>query len=108
MDNTDETGFSPAIRRGRISELKIIEITDTELDILATASSESLHLNFALSLWSVAVTCLVALLTTTQKYQIISSIFLIFTIIGFIGGLLLFCIWFRSLQNRIWRRHDNS
>lgn len=64
MSSQDRPKFLPAVRRARIERLDIYEISETELQILERGSPDSILLNFAIFLVSIAVSFLVALLTT--------------------------------------------
>jgi hypothetical protein len=91
-----ETGnqeFLPAVRRARYERLDIYEVSDSELQLLERGSSESLFLNFAIFLLSSSFSLLVALLTTNIESIRAFNIFVIITVVGFIGGVLLLALW---------------
>lgn len=88
--------LSPAISRGRIDRLVILEISDAELDTLEQGSPASLFLNFALALLSVAVTIAVALASTEIKSERVFMAFLLVGVVGFVVGLLLLLLWRRQ------------
>jgi hypothetical protein len=85
--------FLPAIRRARIDRLNIFEVSESELDILERGSPESLLLNFAIFLLSSSGNLLIALLTTRIESERVFIIFVIGTLVGFVGGLLLLALW---------------
>ena len=89
----------PAIRRARIDRLNIYEISEAELRVLEHGSPESLYLNFAIFLLSSAVTLLVALLTTNIQSERLFIVFVVFTTLGFIAGLLLMLLWRRCRRS---------
>ncbi|MCX7000567.1 MAG: hypothetical protein NT106_09790 [Candidatus Sumerlaeota bacterium] len=93
-ENTSEK--QPKIRRGRFDSLTLYEITDYELDILATGSPSSVYFNFAIFLMSIAISFLIALLTVKITSIRVFSVFVIIVIIGFISGGFLFCLWLRN------------
>jgi len=101
MAYPDETKFMPAIRRGRIQQLDIYEISETELQMLERGSPESILLNFAIFLGSVAVSFLIALLTTEIQSSRTFSVFVIITAIAFVVGAVLLALW-------IWYRRSTT
>jgi hypothetical protein len=93
--------FSPAIRRARVQTLTIYEVSDGELDLLERGSPDSLYLNFAIFLLSSAISFIIALLTTVPFSQMVTIIFVAFTIIGLIVGVFLLLLWRRSRSFRV-------
>lgn len=89
----------PAIRRARIDTLNIYEISEGELQVLEHGSPESLYLNFAIFLLSSAGSVLVALLTTRIESERLFNTFVIFSVTGFMIGLLLMLLWRRNRQS---------
>ena len=86
----------PEVRRGRLDILTIYEVSDSELDILERGSPDSLYLNFAIFLLSSAVSFTIAIFTTTPSSSVVSTIFIVFTIIGYLAGAFLALLWWRS------------
>src|SRR4051812_21342248 len=86
----------PEVRRGRIERLSIYDVSEDELEILARGSSDSIYLNFAISLLSVFFSFLIALLTTTSRSTTVQVFLISATIITGINGSLLLAIWFRN------------
>jgi hypothetical protein len=85
--------FLPAVRRARIQHLDIYEISEPELQILERGSPDSLFLNFAIFLISIAAGFLIALLTTDIQSRRVFDVFIIITVIGFISGIILLTLW---------------
>lgn len=85
--------FLPAVRRARIERLDIYEISETELQILERGSPESILLNFAIFLISIAASFLIALLTTEIQSSRTFAVFVIVTVVGFIIGAILLAFW---------------
>jgi len=84
------------IKRALVDSLAIYEISDAELTVIEKGSTNSLYLNFAISLISIAIAFLISLLTTDFNNRIIvMNIFIIFTIIGFLGGIFLLILWYK-------------
>lgn len=92
-------GFDPVIKRARYDQLTIYEISDTELHQLEQGTPESIYLNFAIFLLSIAIAFSISLLTTEIKSIKTYAFFISFTIIGYIIGILLLCLWRRSRKN---------
>lgn len=90
---SSDQDFLPAIRRVRVSELTIYEISETELDILERGSPDSLYLNFAIFLLSSAIALTISLLTTTPLSPNVYIIFVVFIIVGYLSGFLLLLLW---------------
>lgn len=85
------------IKRGRVDSLNIYEVSDFELTTLERGSTNSIFLNFAIFLISIAVAFLISLLTTDfENNLVIMIIFLILTIVGFLGGGFLLLLWYQK------------
>jgi NADH:ubiquinone oxidoreductase subunit K len=84
------------IVRGRVDSVAVYEVTESELSILENGPPSSIYLNFSIFLLSVAVSFLITLLTTKIESDRVFTIFVVVTAIGFIAGLLLLLIWYRS------------
>jgi len=86
----------PRIIRGRVGSLSLYEITDYELEILEKGSPNSLYLNFSIFLFSIGISFLIALLTVSIESVKLFSAFVVVTVIGLLGSLFLFLLWFRT------------
>jgi hypothetical protein len=98
MSNSEQShhpdqSFLPEIRRARFERLTIYEVSEAELDILERGSPDSIYLNFAIFLLSVAISLTAALLTATIASNAIFVIFVVCTVVGYTGGLLLLVVW---------------
>jgi hypothetical protein len=91
-----DNDFGPIIRRARFEQLTIYDVTDSELDILEKGSPESLYLNFAIFLLSMAISFFIALITTEVKSLTTFIVLVILSIIGLLGGAFLFLLWSRD------------
>jgi hypothetical protein len=106
------------VRRGAYARLTIYEVEENELELLAQGSPDSLYLNFAIFLLSIAVSFLIALLTLPANQATGVSgtgssnrfiVLVVITTIGFIVGLLLLLIWLkkrRSISDIVQRIKD--
>jgi len=86
------------IRRGSYKELTLYDVDESELELLAQGSPDSLYLNFAIFLLSSAVAFLTSLLTAVLSDRIF-TVFVIITSVGFIVGMLLLVIWLRKRRS---------
>lgn len=92
--NTGET--QPRIVRGRVGSLSLYEITDYELDVLATGSPNSVYFNFAVFFLSVGLSFLTSLFSATFPSQRRYVTFLVIAVVGIALGLVLLVVWSRA------------
>ena len=86
----------PLIRRGRVDSLDIYEVKEHELEQLEKGAAGTLQFNFAIFLFSIALTCIAALATADFKWDIVRSIFVFTTVVGFVVGSYLMLNWWRT------------
>jgi hypothetical protein len=86
------------IRRGSYKELTLYDVEESELELLAQGSPDSLYLNFAIFLLSAAVSFLTSLLTAALSDRIF-TVFLVITCLGFIVGIFLLVIWLKKRRS---------
>ena len=86
----------PLIRRGRVDSLNIYEVKEHELELLEKGAAGTLQFNFAVFLFSIALTCIAALATADFKWDIVRSIFVFTTVVGLIVGSYLMLNWWRT------------
>ena len=99
-NQTEHSGDKPfKIRRGRVDSLSLYEITEHELVTLENGSPSSLYLNFSLLLLTTATSFLISLLTTTIESDRTYAIFVILVVVGYVLGVLLGIIWWRTKQS---------
>lgn len=99
-NQTEHSGDKPfKIRRGRVDSLSLYEITEHELVTLENGSPSSLYLNFSLLLLTTATSFLISLLTTTIESDRTYAIFVILVVVGYVLGVLLGIIWWRTRQS---------
>lgn len=91
--------LGPEIRRAKVGSICIYEITEDELKMLENGTPNSLYLNFAVALLSVATSFLITLMTTVIADIRIFTIFVVLTAIGFISGIICFILWFNSRRS---------
>lgn len=85
------------VRRGRFDSLCIYDITEGELDTIKKGSPNSLYLNFSIFLLSTAISFLISLITNDYSNRLTAFIiFTIITAVGFVLGILLIIMWFRT------------
>ena len=95
-DSPSNDEKSIPVRRGRVDSVNLYEVKEEELELLEKGSPAALQLNFAIFLFSIAVTCAVALATSTFKSQIVKLIFTFVSVIGILQGTYLIIIWWRT------------
>ena len=96
--NPRTVGLHPSVRRGAYTEVILYEVEKSELELLALGNSDSIYLNFAIFLLSMAVSFLTSLLTTIVSDKTF-TVFLVITCVGFIAGSLLLVISLRKRQS---------
>lgn len=85
------------IHRARVDTLNIYEVSDSELTTIERGSTNSIFLNFSIFLLSIAVSLLIALLTANFNGKtVVQTIFILLTIVGFLGGGFLLIFWYRK------------
>ena len=85
-----------SVRRARVVSIDIYEIKDSELEILEKGEPAAVQFNFAVFLFSIAFTSLVALLTATFASDIMRNIFGFVVVVGVLLGAYLIIEWRRS------------
>jgi hypothetical protein len=88
--------FLSAVRRAPFGELTIYEVAEPELELLERGSPDSLFLNFAISLLSVAISLSVTFATTSIPSDRVFIVLVLLTIVGYVAGLLLLILWWRT------------
>ncbi|NCQ16908.1 MAG: hypothetical protein COZ80_06560 [Ignavibacteria bacterium CG_4_8_14_3_um_filter_37_9] len=97
--STNESQFLPEIRKGRVKTLTIHEVSETELNVLAQGSPNSIHLNFSIGLFTLASSFLISLLTTNIESDRVFMIFVTVVTIGFISSIILFFLWIKDYKS---------
>jgi len=111
MTKSSGREIGPAIRRGRIEQLDIYDVSSSELQILENGSVDTLFLNFAIALISVASSFFITLLTTQIDSSRTFIVFVVISVFGFGIGLILLSLWwwhrryksniFKEIQRRM-------
>ena len=92
-EQTGSTPLQPAIRFGRIGELRIHQITDSELNDLTKGGVDPMCLNLCVFCLSVFISFLIAVSTTLIQPNWKFCVFVIVTsVTGLVGGIL-FVFW---------------
>jgi hypothetical protein len=100
-DGSEGAASPPRIRRAVVLELRIYEITESELDRLARGPSASLFLNFALTLLPISLTLLLTLTTTRIDSIYLFATYVAVAAVTMILGLLLLALWWRSHSSQV-------
>lgn len=112
MTETDHSSTGDIkILRAKIDSLSVYEVTDSELKTLERGSPSSIYLNFAILLISIGFSFFISLVSLDIESVKLFSTFLVFTLVGGIGGVVLLFLWYRergevsdvikSIQDRI-------
>ena len=83
----------PRIRRAPIRALNIYEVSDAQLESLERGSPDSVFLNFAVFLLSLALSFTVTIITTTIGSVLALVFFCVIIVVGYAGGVLLLIVW---------------
>lgn len=86
------------VRRARVDSITVYDVTEQELDQLEKGGSGGIYLNLSLSLLSIAISFLIAVITTEIKSDRQFNIFVIITSVGFLGAVVLGILWWRSRE----------
>ena len=91
---------SVEVRRGRYDSLSLYEVTEEELDILKQGTPLSLLLTIGISLFTIGISFLIALLTAeiTTK-SIIFTVFISIVASSFASSLVCMCWWYSNRQS---------
>lgn len=82
-----------------MDQVTIYEITESELEALERGSPDSLFLNFAVALLSMAISLSVTFATTEIKSIQILCVLTILCAIGYVLGLLFLLLWWRNYRS---------
>ncbi len=88
--------LGPAIHRARLDKLSIFEVSESELETLERGSPDSLFLNLAIFVLSVAISFSITVATTTIASTRTFIVFVVVTIVGYIAGITFGLLWWRS------------
>jgi hypothetical protein len=83
----------------RLDKLRIFEITEAELEALERGSPESIFLNLAIAVLSVAISFSVALATSTFALDRTFYVFVIVTSVGYVAGITFGLLWYISRRS---------
>lgn len=72
------------------------EVADHELDLLEKGSPSSIYLNFAIFCLSTGLSFTINILSLDIQSIKIFTVFLVFSTIGILVGLILIFLWYRS------------
>lgn len=89
-------GEKIAVRRGRVGSVDLYEVKENELELLENGSPASLQLNFSVFLLSIAFSAIITLTTSTVKWPIMETVFVVITVVGILLGVYLFVSWWRT------------
>jgi hypothetical protein len=87
--------FSVAIKRARLDEVVVYEVTESELVILERAGSDSVLLNVVIFLFSSATTLVVAMISTDMRSPI-RELSTVFVLVAVAVGMFVAGLWWRG------------
>ena len=90
---------NPVIRRGSVDFIDVYEVKESELELLEKGLPATLDFNFAIFLFSSAITSVIALASSGFKSERVESIFIVFSIGAFIASLYLGFRWWFSRKS---------
>ncbi|MBA3314439.1 MAG: hypothetical protein M3552_00630 [Planctomycetota bacterium] len=99
MARQRQTQLDPAIYRVRLDSLRIFEISEAELEALERGSPESIFLNMALAVLSMAISFSVSLATTKIESDRTFTVFVVITVFGYGAGVILGVLWLLSRRS---------
>ncbi len=94
--NQVQNEFAPAIRRARLDNLTIYEISDGELNIIEKGSPDSIYLTISVALITSAASFLGSLILTDIKSIAVLFAFISIVVVGLVLGTILLILWKRS------------
>lgn len=104
MDDSNRQEIAPQqlppvkIRRGIILQMTIYEVGEDELETLAHGSPDSLYLNFAIFLLSLATAFFISLLTTEVSNRTF-TVFVVLVILGYVLGAFFSILWYKNRKS---------
>lgn len=94
--NQVQTEFAPAIRRARLDNLTIYEISEGELNTIEKGSPDSIYLTISVALIASALSFLGSLVLTEIKSNTVLFLFIAIVVVGLVVGIILLILWKRS------------
>lgn len=95
MANNNALG-STKVRKSIVEYVNIYEVTENELDLLESGGQSSLMMDIAISLLSIAITCIISLVTSTFANETTKYSFLFGSIVCSIVGVILLLLSLKS------------
>jgi uncharacterized membrane-anchored protein len=96
VGNVNDQPFFPAIRRARLDNLTIYEISEAELNTLEKGSPDSIYLNISIALLSLAFAFLGSMIVTKFESNVVLFLFIVLIVVGFVVGGVLLLLWYKS------------
>jgi hypothetical protein len=87
------------VRRARVDSITVYDVTEQELEQLEKGGGGGIYLNLCLSIFSIAASFLIAVITTKIESDRQFAIFIIITTVGFLGALVLGILWWRCRES---------
>ncbi len=96
MSRSPKTILQPAIHRVHLDKITIYDITDSELESLERGSPESILLNLAIAVLSIASSFSITLATTEIPSIKIFCVFVIVTVIAYLASFTFGLLWWQK------------
>jgi len=84
------------VRMGIVASVDIYQIKENELEALEHGTQGGTYLNFSIFLLSTAITTIVSLCTAKFESHRIETVFIVFSIVGLVLGVLLLVLWWKA------------
>ena len=96
---TRKTKLDPAIQHIPLDRLRVFQVSEGELDSLEKGSAESVLLNFAIGVLSIAVSLSASLATATFPNDRAFYVVVIITVVGYVSGAVLALLWLTARRS---------
>jgi len=96
---TRKSKLDPAIQHIPLDRLRVFQVAEGELDALEKGSAESILLNFAIGVLSVAASLSASLATATFPSDRAFYVVVIIMVVGYISGAVLVLLWFTARRS---------
>jgi len=88
------------VKRAKVDSLSLYEVTESELHELERGGQDDVMLNIAIFLLSTAISFFISLLTTSIPSLKTYCVFVVVTIVGAVGAVILLVLWNRTRKSK--------
>ncbi len=86
----------PKVRLGTVDEVRLYQITESELDILEHGSPSSTFFNFAIFFLSTAFSFIASIMAAPIGNERVFTVFTVIIVVGLALGVILLILWWKS------------